>query len=131
MPALQPVDHLSEEFPQVANYLRSVTNTQPIRVNTNAPPRARQRPSQHQQNIASDELTSSLIQSVQNIMERAEAEGRDPDEELRQVVGRTVLEGVLTGYEMATDEGGDTSPREGREAVNGVKRPRTDDGPGE
>ena len=35
-------------------------------------------------------------------MERAEAEGRDPEEELRQVVGRTVLEGVITGYGMGT-----------------------------
>ena len=35
-------------------------------------------------------------------MERAEAEGRDPEEELRQVVGRTVLEGVSTGYGMGT-----------------------------
>lgn len=84
-----------------------------------------QQPSQHQQNIASDELTSSLMRSVQDIMERAEAEGRDPDEELRQVVGRTVLEGVLTGYEMTTDEDGASR----REDANGVKKPRTN-GPG-
>ena len=40
-------------------------------------------------------------------MQRADAEGRDPDEELRQVVGRTVLEGVVTGYGMSTDDGQD------------------------
>lgn len=36
-------------------------------------------------------------------MEQAQTEGRDPEEELRQVVSRTVLEGVLTGFEMSTD----------------------------
>lgn len=61
-------------------------------------------------------------------MQRAEAEGRDPDAELREVVGRTVLEGVLTGYEMTTD--GDVRTLDGRENVNGVKRSRTDGGPG-
>ena len=59
-------------------------------------------PSQHAQNQATEHLTSELMEQVQQIMERAEAEGRDPEEELRQVVGRTVLEGVITGYGMGT-----------------------------
>ena len=42
-------------------------------------------------------------------MQRAEAQGTDPDEELRAAVSRTVLEGVLTGYELSTQEGADTS----------------------
>jgi len=92
---------------------------------TSHPPNPQQ-PSQHQQNIASEELTSSLMQSVQDIMRRAEAEGRDPDAELREVVGRTVLEGVLTGYEMTTDGNGDA--QDARENANGAKRSRTDGG---
>ena len=61
------------------------------------------------------------MSSVQQIMERAQEEGRDPDEELRQVVSRTVFEGVLTGFEMSTDTSSkdDDSPS---------KKPRTDDG---
>lgn len=65
------------------------------------------------------------MQQVHEIMQRAEAEGRDPDEELRTVVGRTVLEGVVTGYEMSTDG----EDRRG-DNTNGSKRSRTDDGPG-
>lgn len=65
------------------------------------------------------------MQSVHDIMQRAEAEGRDPDEELRAVVGRTVLEGVVTGYEMTTD-GEDRR----EDNANGSKRSRTDEGPG-
>jgi hypothetical protein len=80
-------------------------------------------PSQHSQDAASEQLTSSLMSSVQQIMERAQAEGRDPEEELRQVVSRTVFEGVLTGFEMSTDTSStDDAPSS--------KRPRTDDGPG-
>ena len=62
------------------------------------------------------------MSSVQEIMERAQAEGRDPEEELRHVVSRTVFEGVLTGFEMSTDASPDDNPPS--------KRPRTDDGPG-
>lgn len=83
-------------------------------------------PSQHQQNIATEALTSSLMHSVRGIIERAEAEGRDLDEELRQVVGRTVLEGVIAGYEMTADSEATHHSEAG--SPNGVKRSRTDDG---
>jgi hypothetical protein len=80
--------------------------------------------SQHQQNIVSERLTSSLMESVGDIMQRAEAEGRDPDEELRQVVGRTILDGVQVGFQMTQGEGGGTEePLNGEHAS---KRPRTD-----
>ena len=65
--------------------------------------------SQHFQNAASETLTSNLIQSVSDIMQRAEAQGTDPDEELRTAVSRTVLEGVLTGYELSTQDGTDAN----------------------
>jgi len=64
------------------------------------------------------------MSSVQQVMERAQAEGRDPEDELRQVVSRTVFEGVLTGFEMSTD----TSSKDSDDSP--PKRPRTDDGPG-
>lgn len=64
------------------------------------------------------------MQSVHDIMERAEAEGRDPDPELRAVVGRTVLEGIVTGYEMGNN---DDDHRE--DGTKGSKRSRIDEGP--
>ncbi len=57
-------------------------------------------------------------------MQRAEAEGREPDEELRQAVGRTVLEGVVTGYGMSTEVADDR--QDPTEPPNGAKRSRTD-----
>ena len=54
-------------------------------------------PSQHAQEQASEALTSSLMESVQEIMERAQAEGRDPDAELREVVSRAVVQGTGRG----------------------------------
>lgn len=53
-------------------------------------------------------------------MQRADAEGTDPDEELRAAVSRTVLEGVLAGYELSTQDGADTSNHEDQHS----KRPR-------
>jgi hypothetical protein len=78
-------------------------------------------PSQHLQNAASDTLTSSLIQSVHDIMQRAEAEGTNPDQALRAAVSRTVLEGVLAGYEMSTRDDADDSNLDDQR----MKRPRT------
>lgn len=46
-------------------------------------------------------------------MQRAEAEGRDAEEELRELVERTVLEGMITGYEMGNAGGKDELPDEG------------------
>jgi hypothetical protein len=96
---LKPTDHLTEEFPDVADYLRSTLGSliSATQVESEIP---MQQPSQYSQNNASEELTTNLMDSVQRIIQRAEAEGRDPEEELRSVVSRTVLEGILTGYEM-------------------------------
>jgi len=122
---VSPIEHLDEDFPAVAAYLRTMLNPTSsgdaqISLQTN--------PSQHSQNVASELLTSSLMDSVQDIMDRAEREGRDPEEELRAAVSRTVLEGVVTGYQMSEDV---TDRREGSPETNGVKRPRTNGHPTE
>lgn len=59
-------------------------------------------------------------------MERADAEGRDPDEELRQVVGRTVLDGVITGYGLGTMNEGERRDGNGGGDGSEVKRARRD-----
>ncbi|KAI5982029.1 ankyrin repeat-containing domain protein [Pisolithus marmoratus] len=97
---VSPADHLEEDFPDVAAFLRSQLTGHPV-VPSDIPI---SQPSQHQQDVASETLTSALIQSVQDIMQRAETDGTNPDEELRQVVSRAVLEGVLTGYEMSNQQ---------------------------
>ena len=117
----QPIDHLNEEYPEISEYLRSTLD--PSALAATQPP-ASALPSQHSQDAASEHLTSTLISSVQEIMERAQAEGRDPEEELRQVVSRTVLEGVITGFEMSNDH----SSKDPDDPPS--KRPRTDEGPG-
>ncbi|KAI5982682.1 ankyrin repeat-containing domain protein [Pisolithus marmoratus] len=94
---VSPAEHLEEDFPDVAAFLRSQLTGHPV-VPSDIP---NSQPSQHQQDAASETLTSALIQSVQDIMQRAETDGTNPDGELRQVVSRAVLEGVLTGYEMS------------------------------
>lgn len=119
----QPIEHLLEDFPEVASYLNSRLDSTSFLMGPEI--MSSSQPSQHQQNIATEALTSSLMHSVNDIMERAEAEGRDPDEELRQIVGRTVLEGVMAGYEMTADSEATHASEAG--SPNGVKRPRTDD----
>ena len=121
----QPIEHLEEDFPVVAAYLRSISNPD------QGPPRnhqqnARERPSQHTQNIASELLTSELMSTVHEIMERSEREGTDPDEELRTAVSKTVVEGVVTGIDLG--EAANVDRREG-DGHDRAKRPRTGDGP--
>jgi uncharacterized protein len=62
------------------------------------------------------------MESVQDVMQRAEAEGIDPDDELRHIVSRTVVEGVLTGYQMTEEDDGNGESH----GPNGTKRSRTD-----
>ncbi|KAJ6531740.1 ankyrin repeat-containing domain protein [Mycena capillaripes] len=119
---VSPIDHLREEFSEVANYLQSVAS--PASASTIE---IVQQPSQREQDIASEQLTAALMSSVEDIMTRAEAEGRDPEEELRQVVSRTVLEGMVTGYAMSEavedDRGAEINDTP-------TKKPKTDDGLG-
>lgn len=67
-------------------------------------------------------------------MQRAEADGRNPDEELRQAVSRTVLEGMVTGFGMTTTEHDQRDARQGPPPVEdgtdsspAVKRARRDE----
>ncbi|KAG8213402.1 hypothetical protein J3R82DRAFT_11902 [Butyriboletus roseoflavus] len=108
--APKPIEHLEEDFPHVTAFLQS--RLHPSARTSPADPRL----SQHSQNAASETLTSNLIQSVSDIMQRAEAQGTDPDEQLRAVVSRTVLEGVATGYDLSTQD----TPQDQHS-----KRPRT------
>jgi len=117
----KPIDHLTEDFPHIAEYLRSTLNP-----SAGAEMPIAAAPSQHSQNAATEQLTSALMQSVQEIMERAEAEGRDPEEELRQAVSRTVLDGVVTGFDMSTDESESRPGDEPNDTPS--KRSRMDDG---
>ncbi|KAI0649256.1 ankyrin [Trametes meyenii] len=119
---LSPAQYLEEDFPAVAAFLENLGDANASGPGGNSVEMLEQ-PSQHAQNAASENLTSSLLQSVQDVMQRAEAEGREAsDDELRQIVGRAVIEGMVTGYGMGSEAG------QGREDRNGddVKRPRTD-----
>ncbi|THH31430.1 hypothetical protein EUX98_g2752 [Antrodiella citrinella] len=117
---ISPAAALSEDFPEVAQYLENVI---PSGVAPSTDTALHANPSQHAQNQVTESLTTSLLDSVQDIMNRAEAEGRDPDEELRQVVGRTVLSGMATGYEMSRDPEGDRD--RGTDDANDAKRTKT------
>ena len=84
-------------------------------------------PSQHAQERASEALTSTLMDSVQEIMERAQREGRDPDAELREVVSQAVMQVMVTGYDMGQET---QAERRGDEpdGPNDAKRSRTENG---
>jgi hypothetical protein len=121
----KPTEHLEEEFPGVAAFLRSISNPdQGLAQNDRQI--IPEQPSQHAQDVASEFLTSGLLSTVQGIMERSERDGTDPDEELRVAVSRTVLEGVAAGVDLS-DAANTTRQEDNRR--DGVKRPRIDKGP--
>lgn len=118
----QPIEHLAEEFPAVAAYLRSISNPDQG-LSRNDRQNVHEQPSQHTQNIASEVLTSELLSTVQEIMERSEREGTDPDDELRAAVSRTVIGGVVTGFDLG--EAANAPRRE--DDRGGAKRSRRDE----
>ncbi|VDB88420.1 unnamed protein product [Peniophora sp. CBMAI 1063] len=106
---ISPAEHLDEDFPDVASYLRSLSTTATTNTVSNDAmvptiPVGPQ-PSQHAQEAASALLTENLLARASDIVARAEAEGRDPEAELREVVGEAVIAGVRAGYGFAEDVG--------------------------
>ncbi|KAG6865729.1 hypothetical protein C0991_012375 [Blastosporella zonata] len=114
---ISPIEHLSEDFPSIAAYLQSLLVSGS---GSPPPPSAPEAPSQHAQNAEAEHLTASLMDTVADIMRRAEAEGRDPDDELRAAVSRTVAEGVVAGYQL-------TAPPNPPSEDSPAKRPKTED----
>ncbi|QRV75164.1 ankyrin repeats [Ceratobasidium sp. AG-Ba] len=75
-----PADATEEDYPEVAAYIRSKSSL------------PQSQPSE--QEGVSGEMTDALIAETEEIIARCEREGRDPHDELTQVVGRTVLGGM-------------------------------------
>ena len=91
-------------------------------------------PSTYNTDQAASRLTNTILTDAQAIMQRAEAEGRDPEAELQNLVGRVVLGGVVTGANWAQDGITETGPNAGFHQRNGngddehhPKRPRFHD----
>ncbi|KDQ14280.1 hypothetical protein BOTBODRAFT_187931 [Botryobasidium botryosum FD-172 SS1] len=99
---ISPAEHLDEDFPDVAAFLRSLSGELPPGTMAEDPGADITMPSNHATDLASERLTNDLLANVQDIMQRAEQEGRDPDDELRGVVGRALVEGMTIGREWDT-----------------------------
>jgi hypothetical protein len=95
----QPAASLEEDFPQVADFLNSLTATH------DGEPENRdssQLLSQRSQEAASERLTSSLMSQLSDLAQNEPiGDESHRDEELRQAVGHVVLESLVTGYTMA------------------------------
>ncbi|KIO34599.1 hypothetical protein M407DRAFT_240459 [Tulasnella calospora MUT 4182] len=109
-----PVDRLEEDAPEVSDYLRSRSSA--VIPDTSSGGTQPLSPSQFATDQAAEHLSSELISQVQEIMERAEREGVDPEEELRKVVGDSLLASIRAGQGMSgqndsSAENGDTSKR--------------------
>jgi hypothetical protein len=103
----QPSASLEEDFPQVADFLKSLTDT--LTDSHDVEPENRDLPSQE---AASERLTCSLMSQLSDLARNEPAIGDESrrDEELRQAVGHVVLESLVTGYTMT--KGGTDSTRQ-------------------
>ncbi|KIK63122.1 hypothetical protein GYMLUDRAFT_41442 [Collybiopsis luxurians FD-317 M1] len=97
---ISPILHLLEEFPQVSAFLQSHSSLPPPAI----PSDALSAPSQYAQNAASEQLTASLLSSIQDLIDQ----GVDPetvDAELRRRVEEAVLNGLLDGIALGDQAG--------------------------
>jgi len=99
---VQPVEHLEEDFPEVAEYLRTSSGivTGPSR--RPAPPT--NLPTEMATEQRSERLAELLMQDVQQIIARSERDGTNPDEALEEAVKCVVLNGFTEGHAMAEEE---------------------------
>jgi uncharacterized protein len=108
---------LEDEFPVIAEFLRTgkVSETEDTE------------PSEFAKQQITEQLTDQMMESVAEIMERAEREGRDPEEELAELVKRTVLQSLGAGAQLSNDQA-TTSHRddEGNDDTSAKRQKRED-----
>jgi uncharacterized protein len=105
---LTPAEHLDEDFPEIATYLRSTANeatNAATTITTTAPTL-----SQHAQESASSALTDSLIASAAHVLAAADAAGSDPTPELQNIVESAVLQSIRAGHDLGA-QASDNEPR--------------------
>lgn len=97
---IQPAEALFEDHPEPAVYLQSLlvgngSASVPLAVtsSTTATTADPTRPSEFQAEQLSTRISETLMEETNEIMQRAEREGRDPEDELREAVSRAVLQG--------------------------------------
>ncbi|KAG2017901.1 ankyrin repeat domain-containing protein 50, variant 2 [Coprinopsis cinerea AmutBmut pab1-1] len=121
---VSPIEYLSDDFEEVAAYLQTKSSLPPPSSQPSST-----NPSQHAQDAASEQLTSELMASVHEIMQRGEQDGCDVDSQLAQAVTRAVLGGVEAGYQLAdgtTDSERQRNQAPTAEDTSSTKRPRID-----
>ncbi|KZT56932.1 ankyrin [Calocera cornea HHB12733] len=129
---LTPAGALEEDFPAVSEYLRSLDRpaaTSDDAPNTSSaldPAQSIPMPSEYIQDLTARNMTDGLMQRVEDIMRRAEAEGRDPDEELRAALGDVFQQGMQTGRNWGA-EGREQQGQNGDVDGEEAKRRRHDE----
>lgn len=113
--------YLAEEFPEVAIYLQSLDPSAPSITTT-----TEQLP-QYLAEQAVSSLADSVMEDSQAIIRRAEAEGRDPEEELRELVGKVVLDSIIAGSALAQNNRDDSDQAAGSYSTTDTKRVKHDD----
>ncbi|CAG7852540.1 SubName: Full=Uncharacterized protein {ECO:0000313/EMBL:CCA71894.1} [Serendipita indica DSM 11827] len=93
----QPAQHLLDDYPAIAHYLS------PELAQTGEEEDV-EGPSEYAQEQLSEELTNRMMKAVEEIMARAAAEGRDPEDELAALVEKTVLESLDAGEGLVEAE---------------------------
>ncbi|GJJ08555.1 hypothetical protein Clacol_002773 [Clathrus columnatus] len=89
--------NLAEEFPEVAAYLQACDSSAPPTHVTTQPP------SQYVTEQTAATLTDSVMEDANAIIQSAEAEGRDPESELRDLIGKAVIGTFIAGAALVQD----------------------------
>ncbi len=105
----QAAEYLFEEHPETAVFLQSLINSSnPLPL----PAMTTSTTTSYQNEQLTSQLTESLLAQTNQIMQDAERDGTDPEERLREVVGRAVEDGMRMGRQeeaqaqaQETDEG--------------------------
>jgi hypothetical protein len=128
----QPAEYLFEEHPETAVYLQSLLlGSEGAAENTSF--RVLESvdtggvPSEYQAEQITSQLSEDLMSQTNEIMERHERNGTDPEAELREIVSRAVLQGWQGALRGNQEQSETTEMRvEGDGEESGSKRARTD-----
>jgi len=113
---ISPAQHLEEDFPAIARFLSNDNEEQDPNGDL----------SEYAKEQLTDKMTDQMMSAVEEIMTRAEAGGYNPDEELTELVTKTILNTLeARGNVLSTEEEGGTSAAIDAQRAN--KKPKTDE----
>lgn len=94
---MQPAQHLTEDFPAIARFLLGNSEDKEDGAQN-------EELSEYAKEQLTDKMTDQVMSAVEEIMTRAEAGGYNPDDEIAELISKTVIDALEARDNILSEE---------------------------